>query len=1242
MYLNGTKCQLFLLGCLLSVTSFARDLKTLQSEGIRKPLCFVENKGQVLDENNNSRRDIQFKLSGKGVALYVGNGQLHYQFKDVIMGKKSPSISTCRMDVTLLGANEHAAVTTSDAIDYHENYYIPQVGPEGVTASAYKTITYHDVYPNIDWVLYVRNGKVEYDFVVRPGGDPKQIKIQYNGADKLELAANGSITAHTPMGDVTEKTPVAFETNTHKAVRSRFHLDGNVVSFETGKYNGTLTIDPYLSWCTYFGGTNEDVVTAVKCSTGSNTYATGYTASIGLAAGTIEYQNVYQGGTYDAFAVRYSSTGTISWASYIGGAGEDRGMSIVIDNTTGIYVGGTTNTPGTIFASSGAYQGSNAGGKDMFLLRLVGATGQRSWGTYIGGSGDDEGLVVASDSLAVNNIYIGGKTVSSDMISTDGSSLNGPQDGYIARFTNGGTPVWAGYFGGSGDDEIDGMATNNSVYLSVTGVTTSADLATPGAYQTALNGTNDAFLSYIRTNLINPSIQWTTYIGGSSTDKGMGVASDFAHNIYLTGTTASSDGISSGLSYTNTLGGLNDAFLMKFDNSGNKKWGAYFGGTADDMGNGVAIDQFGNVTIAGSTGSAGIASAGAYQTTLNGTTDAFIAKYNYLGQKIYSTYFGKTGSDFANGLTVDPSATTTGSAIIIGGVTNSTGMSTTGVAQTTYGGGTSDGFVARFLRDTIVSIKQPFIDTLICPGTTFTIRDTVNFNFAPGNIFKVQLSDAIGSFAAPVQIGTVTSSTNGAITCTIPVGTTIGTGYRIRIVSTNPVFTSVDNNVNIVITNALPSPFAAVNSPVCVGLPVSFSSSAPYAVTGYSWSGPASFSSTQQNPSIPAATAANGGTYTVTVTHTNNCPAASATVNLLVNSFIPPTPTDSASSPICANSTLHLYSNSNYPGIFTYHWSGPGGFSSTSQNPVISNVSLADTGYYYVVDTLDGCPSARDSVHISITPTDTPNIVISVAPNDTVCAGTTFHFTASVTNAGFSPTYQWMNGPVSPIVGATFDNWSSPSLVSGTTIWCILTGNVSCPDKPRDTSNAITVTVYDNTPVVNITAAPDTFVASGATVTLSAAYTGTSFVSFQWYVNNVAVPGATSSTLVLTNITHRDTVRYEVISSAVCASIGVSNTIVIHLTTGVANVSPEFRDIDLYPNPNTGTFTIKGMLDNMTDGKVSVEITNALGQSVYSGAADAFNGQLNQQVQLKDLPSGVYLLRLNKDDKGKVFRFVIQ
>ena len=1249
MYFNGTKCQLLLFSCLLSVSLFAKDVKTINAEGLRKPLCFVENKGQVMDENNHFRSDIQFKLASNGMNLYVGNGQLHYQFRKVDARKNAPLITSYNVDVALVGANTQAKATATDKLDYFENYYLAQTGTQGFSVNAYNKITYTNVYPNIDWVLYLNDGKVEYDFVIRPGGNPKDIKLKYTGATDLAITKYGGIIAKTPMGDITEDKLYAFETKTGKKVASKYVLHDHILSFETGDYTGSLTIDPYILWSTYLGGNGEDVATSVKCSAGGNVYVTGYTASnnfpTSALAGNTLFQATFGTGTYDAFLTKYNSAGAIQFSTYFGGTGDDMGMGVALDNAgTGVYLVGSTTTTGTAlaFPVATAFQNTNAGLSDLFLVKFN-QTGARQWSTYAGGIDNDYGYSVICDLTAASgNVFIAGSTAST-AISTDGTFLNGVQDGYIAKFSTAGVNQWVSYYGGEGSDEIDAIGINTTSFLTITGQTNSTTgMATNGAVQSVMDGTDDAFAAYFKTTGAAPALIWGTYIGGSGEEKGNAIASDALNNIYIAGSTTSADSIAGGISYTSTYGGSGDAFLTKFDATGVQKWGTYFGGSDTDAAKGVCVDAYGNITIAGGTSSVGVASTGAFQVANAGSSDAFVAKYNTLGQKMYSTYYGKTGYDYANAIIPDAAAATT-SGIIIVGFTNSTGINSSGgVAQPAYGGGSTDGFVTKFLRDTVVAFRQRFQDTILCPGGSFVVHDTVNLNFAAGNIFRVQLSDASGSFAAPVVIGSSTTTLTGPINVTIPAGTPVGSGYRIRIVSTAPVTTSVDDNININILAALPSFTPGANTPVCVGLPLNLTANPPFAVSSYSWSGPPAFSSALQNPTIAAVTAANAGVYSVTVVHTG-CPASTNTVTVVVNSFIPPAPVDSASSPICQGSDLYLFTRStSTTGTYTYSWTGPAGFTSTSQNPVIPAITPAQAGTYFAIDTLDGCPSLPTGINIVIQPTDTPNITITVSPNDTVCAGTLVHFSTTVTNGGFSPGYQWILGSSTLVVGAIFDNYASAFFSSGTGVRCILTPGTGCHDKPYDTSNVILMTVYDNTPAVSIIALPDTVVASGTTVTFNGYASGPSIVGYQWYVNNSAIAGATSTTLVLPSVTHNDTVRLEVASIANCANIGVSNRIVIHIPTGVANVSPSFQDIELFPNPNNGAFLVKGNLMGIQDGTVSFDVTNALGQVVYTSNTTIQNGSVDKSFDLKNMPTGMYMLRINKDGEGKVFRFMIE
>jgi len=1244
MYFSGTKCRLLIASSLVSVSLFAKDAAKLPAEGMQKPLCFVENKGQVLGADAHTRTDIHYRLAGKGLSLYLGDGQLLYQFRKAGVGSE-PTLTTYNMDVTLVGANKAAKVTASNELEYFENYYLGQLGGNGITAHAFQKVTYHDVYPNIDWVVYINNDKVEYDFVVKPGGDPSQIQLKYGGATKLEATADGGIVAGTPMGEVAEHKPVAFETATGKPVSSAFRVHDNVVSFETGNYLGSLTIDPYLQWSTYFGGASEDVVTGlVTSTTGNSIYACGYTSSTSGIASAGAYQNTFGTGIHDAFVCRFNATGAIQWATYYGSTGSDSATGVTADANSVYIVGATTSA--TNMASAGSDHNANQGNSDIFVAKFSGTTGTRTWATYEGGTTDDFGTsIVCSPTGGV--VYAAGITKST-AIATAGAyqtTLGGTQDGYLMKFSSTtGAKSWATYFGGTGDDEIGGVTLDATGNVYICGLTNSLTNVAYGAspYQATLNGTNDA---YVASFTSAGAIRWGTYYGGSGTENGCGIAADAAGNIYVVGSTTSSDVIATPDSaYQTTLNGLQDAFLVKLTSAGNVDWGTYFGGNNIDYGKAICVDLQGNITIAGGTFStSGLPTSQGYQTALSGDDDAYFAKFNSYGQVIRASYFGNAFYDFAYAVTSDiGAASTTSTATIIGGLTSSTaGISSTGAYQTAFGGGSSDGFITKFYRDTLVKINQPYKDTLICPGGTLTVAYTTNFNFAAGNVFSAQLSDATGSFAAPVTIGTVTATTSGNITCTIPAGTTPGTAYRIRLHATAPAFTSPDDIANIQVVSSLPSITMSGTTPVCVGQTIAVGASASYAVTSYSWSGPAAFSSTLQNPTVTtSATTADSGVYSVTTTH-NGCPAVVSTIDIAVSTFIPPAPLDSAGTPICAGTTLNLFSQSGMAGTFTYYWTGPAGFTSTDQNPVLATTTTANSGTYYVMDTLAGCPSPVSAVTVVINPVDTPNITVTAVPGDTVCEGTLVTFNTTISNAGVSPGYQWMNGSL-PIVGAIFGTYSSAFLSSTSQIYCILTNDIACPDKATDTSNVVDMTVLNNTPIVEVLVAPDSVITPGTTAYFNSYVGGTMLNGYQWYVNGVAVLGADSSTFILSDITTDDTVTLQVMSNALCASTG-SGTVVMHVyPVSVANVAASLNNISLFPNPNNGSFSVEGFVNGANNGSIQIDVTNAIGQVVYNGSTAVTNGHVKQQLNLGNVPAGVYMLRLNSEGQTRTLRFTIQ
>ena len=188
------------------------------------------------------------------------------------------------------------------------------------------------------------------------------------------------------------------------------------------------------------------------------------------------------------------------------------------------------------------------------------------------------------------------------------------------------------------------------------------------------------------------SRQWGTYYGGSRDDVGHSCVTDSTGNVYFAGSTNSTMAIASG-GHQNTFGGgfPTDAFLVKFSGTGARIWSTYYGGNDIEEGLACAIDNVGNVYLVGNTYSASSIASGGYQNTYAGGFDAFLVKFNSLGVRQWATYYGGNGSEFGNACAVDNH----GNVYLAGETSSRSGISFYGF-QNTYGGGNADGFLVKF------------------------------------------------------------------------------------------------------------------------------------------------------------------------------------------------------------------------------------------------------------------------------------------------------------------------------------------------------------------------------------------------------------------------------------------------------------------------------------------------------------------------------------------------------------------
>ncbi|OJW80275.1 MAG: hypothetical protein BGO69_05435 [Bacteroidetes bacterium 46-16] len=952
------KAQCLLFPLLLGSTM--AQAKNISSPGVAgNTLNFIENKGQVVDQYGNSRHDINYRLGGSGLSMFIGGGQLHYQWASPVaqFDEDKQRIALYRMDVTLVGADPHTKVVAEQKQAFYERYYTPQFGERGATAYAYQKITYENVYPNIDWVLYVKDNKVEYDFVVRPGGKVSDIQLRYDGATNLSLDKSGGLTATTPSGSITEAIPVSYQQTNGKKVASSFTLKDNIVSFSTGDYTGTLIIDPTLSWSTYYGGSGTETMRQ-GCVTGDNYgdgYLSGVTTTNGLAT-VGSYQDTVTGGT-DAFLVKFNSSGVRQWATYFGGTLSENIYGIRCDQIGNVYLSGYTNSTDMI-TTVGAHQTINNGGTDAILVKFD-SSGALQWSTYFGGSAAEQCYGINCDKD--NNVYITGYTQSTSSIATIGAyqiSQAGSQDGFLAKFNSAGTLKWATYYGGSNIDNGAGVSCDSSKNVFLCGVTKSTSgIATTGGSQVALSGTQDAFIAKFDST---GAIIWGTYYGGPGTDAGGAITCDNIGSIYMTGNTASTFGIATPGAVQDTFAGAaGDMFLVKFNSSGSLKWGTYYGGAGNDIGYALSYSALGYVYLAGVTPSMGLATVGTFQDTIGGSTDALVVKFDTAGNRMWATYFGAEAADYGHGVYCSPL-----SRIFLGGGSASYGLLTTlGCYQTSNAGGTADGYLVMF-NDCILTQPDSLVGSdTVCRGAAYTyythpVVGALSYTWTlPTGFTGTSTTDTIHLIAG-----------NHTDTVKVAANFACGTSTQLaKVISVSP----------------LPTITPVGTSSICNGDSITLTSSTG---TVYQWlQGGVAIVGAHSN----SYTVHTGNQYSVIVTSTSGCVDTSGADTIIVH----PTPV-----PVITASGMTLST-----GTYTsYQWNRNGTLITGAISQTYTMVIESGDYTVTVVDS-NGCTGTSTIYNPTVgVPNVNPNNPISVYPNPTT--GTISIITKQIVNIAITGT----------------------------------------------------------------------------------------------------------------------------------------------------------------------------------------------------------------------------------------------
>ena len=780
--------ELFLL--ISDVFSWGSESKGKVLKAVQKlSVPFISNEGQT-DER------VKFYAKTFGGTLFVTkDGRLVYSLPKFEEGKVKGGVTLVE---TLINSKVQKITGLGRSIT-KVNYFVGKDKRKWKTnLQTFSAVSLGEVYKGITLKLRAYGNNVEKIFEVRPGADPKRIALKIKGGKELRIdPETGELVVITDLGEVRFTKPVAYQKVEGKIVYvpTRYKLlSKDSYAFDLGKYDRskTLIIDPLLA-STYIGGTDVDHAYSIAIDKNGNVYVAGKTYSTDFPTTAGAYKVNFDGVQSDAFVSKLSADLTTLIAStYLGGTDtHDFVTSIAIDQNGNVYVAGVTYA-NDFPTTPGAYQTNSPSpsisANDGFISKLSGDLTNLIASTYLGGSSGDE---VHSMTIDQNgSIYVVGDTSSDDFPTTPGAyqtNYAGNYDAFISKLSGDLTTLIAStYLGGtiSGEEGASiAIDQNGNVY--VAGKASSSDFpVTQGAFQTTYKGGYaDAFVSKLNSDLT--TLIASTYLGGIYLDYAKSIVLDQNGNVYVTGYTGSPDFPTTTGVYQTDSGGSGDAFVSKL--SGDLTTliaSTYIGGNENDYAYSVAIDQSGNIYVAGKTISVNFPTTpNAYKTSCG--VDVFVSKLSTdLTTLLASTCFGGGGGEMLYSLAIGQS----GDVYVVGYTESLNFPITSGAYQTTYGGGFADAFVAKLSLDLSANntpaintftvspssgnaplsvtfswnVSDPDGDTLTCyldidndGNTDYTINDCANntsqqhtYNTAGNYIAKLAVNDGKGGTAS--------------------------------------------------------------------------------------------------------------------------------------------------------------------------------------------------------------------------------------------------------------------------------------------------------------------------------------------------------------------------------------------------------------------------------------------------------------------------------------------------------------
>ncbi len=665
---------------------------------------YYRNSGQILDTNYTSVSDIRYYTHNSTPSFYFKSHSQSIVFSKIDTVALSND-TLHRIDIDFNDCLETAETFPLEEQEYgYLNYFLSSIDSEGITGvKGNQRLITPNLYPDIDLMCSSNQNGIKYYFIVKPGGDIRDIKLEFTGATSYSLdGTTNELAINSPIGSLTFDRPSVYQLtalNTTVAVTGwtpDWQTNGaaNKYKFNDGAYTSSLTLVIQVDqgntitstassslncqWSTYVGGGSMDVPTDAVSDNSNNLYITGYTTSSNYPP--VPNTQVFQGtksGSTDGFLDMYSYDGTRIFSTFLGGPQEDYMNSMDIAPDGDLYAVGRAASTLLTAPKAGASSTLTAMGAEEAFIFQVSPNGKiRRWLTYYGGADNDEIMRCKFDGLG--NLFIIGRTSSTNLPivgtgsqythTNDDPSPATTKEAFIAKFNTSSHLDWSTFVGstdGVATDFTDSFIdldfdTNNDVY--VAGYMSGSDF--PVVPNANTNSTNFSHQPGDQTDGAvchfsnNGDFIWSTCMGATGFDYFTGIKV-LKGKVYLTGFKQGSNfqtQNSGNWYYKNATGVFNNALFVVFDAAKDSLLhSTTIAGNSNVLGWDLAVDTAQNVYVAGQSRSSIFPTpytqpaATYYETFQGGVADMFIYAFAPGDTNIvWATFIGGTNDEGFN------------------------------------------------------------------------------------------------------------------------------------------------------------------------------------------------------------------------------------------------------------------------------------------------------------------------------------------------------------------------------------------------------------------------------------------------------------------------------------------------------------------------------------------------------------------------------------------------------------------